>query len=129
MSRPKKNRRKRSEGLDIHAPSIAILVLAATVFLSYLWLCGKCDAMGSQIKERESELENLNRRVLTEEFKWARMKSPGNMRQYLRQHGLIMDWPDEARILRVPIRVRRGFDQDPDPRVVSMTGSVGGRHQ
>ena len=108
--RTRKNKRKTGNGVQLHAPMIAVLALAATVFISYLWLCGRCENLGSRIKELESEYEQLHVRVLTEKSKWERMKSPARIRLFLAKHKLDMAWPDESHIVRIPMSARRTFD-------------------
>lgn len=124
-ARTRKNRRTQGNGVGIHAPSIAVFVVAATIFISYLWLCGRCKNLDSRISGMETDLENLNRRVMTEEHKWARTKSPGNIRQYLRQHGLIMDWPDEQHILRIPGSLLVELDRPTDTSAMRLVHRVG----
>ena len=110
----RKNKKKKSEGIGIHAPTIAVVSLLATVFLSYLYLCGRCDDLGIRIKTLEQEKEALHRRVLNEEYMWSRMKSPGQIRKYLEKHRLDMGWPEESNIVRIPASVRKSFDHDGD---------------
>lgn len=108
--RTRKNKRKRGNGVKLHAPMIAVLALAATVFISYLWLCGRCEYLGTRIRKLEGEYKRCQRRVQTEESHWSRMKSPGNIHIYLSRHNLSMSWPDEGHIVRIPIEERRAFD-------------------
>ena len=114
----RKNRKKKAEGIGLHAPTVAVVSLLATVFISYLYLCGRCDDLGYRIKKIEREFQALHRRVLNEEYKWSRMKSFGEIRRYLKKHDLNMTWPDESRIVRIPLSARRAFDvQEPEPTV------------
>ena len=106
----RKNRKKQADGIGIHAPTVAVVSLLATVFISYLYLCGRCDDLGYRIKKIELEFQALHRRLLNEEYKWSRMKSPGQIRRYLKKHDLDMTWPDESRIVRIPLSARRAFD-------------------
>jgi hypothetical protein len=110
--RTRRNKRKRGNGVKLHAPMIAVLALAATVFISYLWLCGRCQDLGTLIRKMEGEYESSQRRVKAEEFKWSRMKSPRNIRIHLSRHNLNMDWPDEDHIVRIPMSERRAFDAE-----------------
>ena len=110
--RSRRNRRKQDTGAALHAPMIAVLVLAAIVFISFLWLGGRCEDLGRRIKAAEKDYESLHRRVLTEDMKWTRMKSPGRVRVYLQKHNLQMDWPKESHIVRIPMTERRAFDPE-----------------
>ena len=85
MARRKKNRKKDSEGFIFPAPFAAILGAVALVSLGYLWLCGRCEAMGAQIKMLENRKVEAHKRVINEEYKWSNMKSPGNILALLQQ--------------------------------------------
>lgn len=88
--------------MDIHAPSIAILVMTALVFLSYLFLCGRCEDLRQEVAKQEAEKENAHRREMAEQMKWDQLKSIDHIRPLLKRHGMDMDWPDEAHVFRVP---------------------------
>jgi hypothetical protein len=110
MPRKKPNRRKEDNGAQLHAPMIAVLVLLAVIFVSFLYLGGRCENLGSRIKAMEIDIESIHVRVLTEEMKWERMKSPKVIRVYLNKHDLDMSWPGNERIYRIPMNKRRAFD-------------------
>jgi cell division protein FtsB len=99
QSRKKKQQKKQSQGDIFPAPLAAILLLAAVLSLTYVWLCGRCDALGRDIKALEQECEEIRRRRLNEEYKWANMRSPRNIERALREHNLDMDWPDRRCII------------------------------
>lgn len=101
MARRNKNRKKQSAGFIFPAPFAAALTLAAVLALSYLWLCGRCESLGVQIKALEAKKTDLHNRVINEEYKWSNLKSPRNIELFLQQHNLVMTWPDESRIIRV----------------------------
>jgi hypothetical protein len=107
--RGKKNKRTQGDGIDIHAPSIAMLVLAATAFVLYLWQCGRHEALGNRIEAVQAEYDRLHRRVMTEEMKWEKMMLAGNIRRVLAKHRIVMDWPAEDRIIRIPMSIRRSY--------------------
>jgi hypothetical protein len=104
MARRKKNRRKGSGGFLFPAPFAAILGAVALVSLGYLWLCGRCEAMGAQIKLLENKKVEVHKRVINEEYKWSNMKSPGNILALLHRYRLSMDYPDECRVVRLRYR-------------------------
>jgi hypothetical protein len=104
MGRRKKNRRKDSEGFIFPAPFAAILGAVAMVSLGYLWLCGRCEAMGAQIKMLENKKAEAHKRVINEEYKWSNVKSPGNILALLHRYNLSMNYPDESRVVRLRYR-------------------------
>ena len=97
----KKNRKRTSEGFIF--PALLAVILAGTTFvaLSYLWFCGRCEAIGAQIKDLEVQKSELHKRVINEEFKWSNMKSPRNIENLIREMKLEMAWPEEKQIVRV----------------------------
>jgi len=97
----KKNRKRTSEGFIFPAPLAAILAGTTFVALSYLWFCGRCEAIGAQIKDLEVQKSELHKRVINEEFKWSNMKSPRNIENLIREMKLEMAWPEEKQIVRV----------------------------
>ncbi len=97
----KKNRKKQSQGVMFPPVLAATLTMAAVVAFVYLWLCNRCDAIGTRIKTHERKTQELHRRVLYEEYKWSNMKSPRNIETLLRQHNLQMTWPEERNVVRL----------------------------
>ena len=104
MVRRKKNRKKDSEDFIFPAPFAAILGAVALVSLGYLWLCGRCEAMGVQIKMLENKKVETHKRAINEEYKWSNMKSPGNILALLQRYNLSMNYPDESRVVRLRYR-------------------------
>jgi hypothetical protein len=104
MVRHKKNRKKDSEGFIFPAPFAAILGAVALVSLGYLWFCGRCEALGAQIKMLENRKVEAHKRVINEEYKWSNMKSPGNILALLQHYNLVMNYPDESRVVRLRYR-------------------------
>ena len=104
MVRHKKNRRKDSEGFIFPAPFAAILGAVALVSIGYLWFCGRCEAMGAQIKVLERKRDDAHNRRMNEEYKWSNTKSPGNILALLQRYNLLMTYPDESRVVRLRYR-------------------------
>jgi len=98
--RKRKSRRQHSRrgGFVFPTPLAVILLTLAGLALSYLWLCGRCEAAGRRIKQYEATRTELRKRRMNEEFKWANMKSPRNIEAALRRHHLVMDWPSRSRL-------------------------------
>lgn len=104
MARRKRNRKKDSEGFVFPAPFAGILGAVALVALAYLWICGRCEALGAQIKVLENRKVEAHKRVINEEYKWSNMKSPGNILALLQHYNLSMGYPEESRVVRLRYR-------------------------
>ena len=113
MSR-NKNRKNDEPRHVFPAPLAGILAVAVTLSLGYLWLCGRCDAMGRDIKKLEQRKVELQRKIENEEYKWSNMTSPQNMASLLKAHNLEMTWPGEGSIIRMQ---RSGRDMESDAQV------------
>ena len=124
----KRNRKKQAATLNLHAPTIALITVFATVLLCYLWLCGRCEDLGKNIKRLEQDLERQRRMVLTEEFNWSTMKSQTEIRKYLHKQRLVMDWPDEAHVVRIPLIQRHALDREETPPDIQFARTDPGIH-
>ena len=111
MARRSVNRKKDSEGFVFPAPFAAILGAVALVSLGYLWFGSRCDFMGKQIKELESAKKEAHQRRVNEECKWSNAKSPGNIVAMLQRHNLLMNYPDESRVVRLRYRSTESASQ------------------
>jgi hypothetical protein len=105
-----KNRRKNKLRVRSRKPGVrgvfpgtlfGVLLLLAIFALSYLYLCGRCDALGKKINALEKTRDNLRREIVNEEFKWSNMTSPKSMEELLLKHGLTMTWPSEDSVVRL----------------------------
>ncbi len=105
-----KNRRKNKMRVRARKPGVrgvfpgtlfGVLLALAAFSLTYLYLCGRCDALGKKINELEKVRDNLRRDVVTEEYKWSNLTSPKSMEALLKKHGLTMTWPSEDSVVRL----------------------------
>ncbi len=112
----KKNYKKDQVRTVFPAPLAAILALVAVLSLSYLWLCGQCDASGRRIKSLEKERAETRKRRFNEEYKWHNMKSQENLDRALAMHGLNMTWPEKRRAVHVAMTSCR-FDNEAEYRL------------
>ena len=78
-----------------------VLLVLAVLALTYLYLCGRCDALGKKINELEKIRDIQRRDVVTEEYKWSNLTSPKSMEELLAKHGLTMTWPSEDSVVRL----------------------------
>jgi hypothetical protein len=97
----KKNRKRQPAQVVFPAPLAATLVVAAVLALSYLWLCGRCENLGREIRDLERSLSSVKVRAQTEAYKWSNLTSPRQFEEILRRHGLDMTWPEEDRVVRL----------------------------
>ena len=78
-----------------------ILIFAVVFGISYIWLCSRCEQLGNDIKQRESELRASQTRLTNEKERWASMQTPANVDRALKRHGLQMTLPDARQIVHV----------------------------
>jgi hypothetical protein len=97
----RRNRRKNVRSHVVPVPLAAVLVGVTVFALGYLWLCGRCEALGREIKACEVRQEELKRQIVNEEFKWCNMTAPQNMERLLQAHQLPMALPKDANVVRV----------------------------
>lgn len=94
-----------------------VLFVLGGCALGYLYLCGRCDALGKKISALEKQRDNLRREIVNEEFKWSNMTAPESMEKLLKKHQLTMIWPSEDSV----VRLRR----NPLPQQFARETSVG----
>jgi len=99
--RKKRNRKLDAKPAAFPSPLAAVLLTVGSLCIFYLWLCGRCDALGKDITRLEEERTQIRRRVMNEELKWTVATSQANLRQLLEKHRLEMILPDEGHIVRV----------------------------
>ncbi len=101
MPRRKRNRKKKVQGFVLPLPFMAGIVFASALALGYIRLGTDCDRLGQDLKALETANRNLSRRLLTEEYRWSRMNSAGNLEEALWKHGMVMGIPREDQIVRI----------------------------
>jgi hypothetical protein len=83
---------------------MALLLVGVAAFaLAYVCLQSRADTLGRDIKALEVKRDQLRERVVKEQSIWARMQSPANLEQALREHALVMTWPNRDQIVRVRV--------------------------
>ncbi|MDZ8117116.1 hypothetical protein [Pontiella agarivorans] len=78
-----------------------VLVLVAVMGLSYMWLCSRCDALGRDIKAKEAELAQAQKRLVNEQDRWSTITSPANLERAIKRHRLKMSMPELNRVVEV----------------------------
>lgn len=79
----------------------AVVVAAAGLGFSYLWMDAQCDDLGKRIKVLEREKVAVRRLVVNEEFKWSNLTTFENITRLLKKHNLQMDWPRQNDVVRL----------------------------
>ena len=100
MKLPRKKHRVSIKGI-VPIPIIIIVVLLPAVFLGYLSLGSRCEALGKELKALDVEISDLKRKCANEEERWMRMKSPFELEKALRRWHLQMTWPDDQQVVRL----------------------------
>lgn len=99
--RKRNKKRKVVNSFAVPVPFAGVVVMICVLGLSYIWLVGRCEAVGRDLKKLEKEYRALEKQYLNEEFRWVRMKSPENIEKALKRHGIKMDWPRRDQIVRL----------------------------
>ena len=102
--------KKRVDGFVFPAPFAVGVVLVSGLALVYVWMGGRCEAMGKELKGLETDKKELAKKFQAEEFRWSRMKSPASVEHALVRHGVTMNWPRKDQIVRLSENDVR-FDQ------------------
>ncbi len=103
MAAKRKKKAMKKNQAKVPFPSVlaGVLVFVAMLGLSYMWLCSRCDALGKEIKRKESDLVAAQKRLTNEQDIWSGMTSPGNLERAIKRHGLKMSLPSDRRIVKV----------------------------
>ena len=82
-------------------PLALMLALVAGIFVVYVCIQSRTEALGREIKALEAKRDQLRTKVVKEQCEWARMQAPGSMEKALKEHGLVMTWPGRDQIVRL----------------------------
>ncbi len=106
--------KKRQTRSCFPAPLAMVLTLAATLALSYVWLCSRNEALAASIRELEEQQEQVQRRLVTEEFKWSQLLSPRSVERALARFDLPLVWPSERQLVHLsrPLRMQDLSESD-----------------
>jgi hypothetical protein len=103
MAAARKRKKTKKNQVQVPFPVVLanILVMVAVLGLSYMWLCARCDALGKEIKKKERELTEAQKRLVLEQDRWSSITSPANLERAIRRYKLDMAMPREGQIVRV----------------------------
>jgi hypothetical protein len=104
----RRNRKKQVDGFVFPVPFAGLLVIIATLALTYVWMGCRCESLGKEIKALEQEREVLQKKYLTREYTWTQMKSPRNIEKALARFNIKMIWPANNQIVRLQDTPKKG---------------------
>ena len=96
----KKKEKKRGK-FPFPAIFSTVLILVTVFGLSYMRLNSQCDTLGREIKQKEHELEEAQKRLINEQDRWSFVTSPAKLQQSIEKFHLEMSMPSDAQIVRV----------------------------
>lgn len=97
-----KNRKKRMAGFTFPLPVAGILMTLIVMLLLYVWLDARVQALGTRIKNLEQQQAEIQKHYDTELWRWETLKSPSGIEKMLHQNKIVMVWPAEVNIVRLP---------------------------
>lgn len=99
----KRRKQAKKQQVQVPFPMVLanVLVLVAVLGLSYMWLCSRCHALGKQIKVKERELRDANKRLSQEQDRWTKITSYNNLERAIKKHRLGMVMPDGSRVVKI----------------------------
>lgn len=97
----RRNRKKNDAGFVNHLPLALTLAFIASFALAYVHLHDRAAAMGRELKALEIKRDQLRDQIFKQQSAWARLQSPLNLEQALRDQKLVMTWPNRDQIVRV----------------------------
>lgn len=97
----RKNRRKQKEGHLVPPKFAGFLAILAIGSLFFLYLHGRCEALGREIRGLEGRKVVLEKQCQNAEADWSAMRSLDNVERALQKHGLVMTWPTRDQIVRL----------------------------
>ena len=97
----------------------AAALVVVSLLMAYVWIQGRCDALGLDIRRLEGRKVALQRMRVNEELAWSHLMSPSVFERALQWHGLRMAWPQPHQIVRIPDR-----DETIDRLLAGMAQSV-----
>ncbi len=97
----RRNRKKNATSFVFPWQMALVSAGIAAFALVYVCLQSRAETLGREIKAMEAKRDQLRERIVKEQSVWARMQSPGRLEQALREHALVMTWPNRSQIVRV----------------------------
>ena len=82
-----------------------IILLDTPPALGYLTIVTRCEALGRDLRELDATLDEYQRRLSNEQYKWSQAIAPANLKTVLLRNNLYMNWPQPEQVVRFePVR-------------------------
>jgi len=105
MAKRRRKNKKLDVNLDFPAPLAIVLLVASTLALGYLTIVTRCEALGRDLRELDATLDEYQRRLSNEQYKWSQAIAPANLKTVLLRNNLYMNWPQPEQVVRFePVR-------------------------
>lgn len=102
----RRNHKRQVRTKFLPVPAAGVIVLAATVALSYWFMDSKSGQLGQEIRKYEQKYASLESERVREEARWNAKKTPEKLERAMLQHGILMDYPKADQIVRMDIAGR-----------------------
>ena len=97
----RRNRKRQVRVKFLPVPAAGVIVLAASVALSYLFMDSKSAQLGQEIRKCEQKYTALENERVREEARWNEKKTPEKLERAMLQHGILMTYPTAEQVVRM----------------------------
>ena len=97
----RRNRKRQMRVKFLPVPAASVIVLAASVALSYWFMDSKSAQLGQEIRKYEQKYASLESERVREEARWNEKKTPDKLERAMLQHGLLMNYPTPEQVVRM----------------------------
>jgi len=97
----RRNRKRQARVKFLPIPAAGIIVLTASVALSYLFMDSKSAQLGQEIRKYEQKFSSLENERVREEARWNEKKTPEKLERAMLQHGILMTYPTPDQVVRM----------------------------
>ena len=101
----RRNRKRQVRVKFLPVPAAGVIVLAASVALSYWFMDSKSAQLG-QIRKYEQKYAALEGERVREESRWNEKKTPEKLERAMLQHGIMMTYPTPEQVVRMDMNGR-----------------------
>jgi hypothetical protein len=115
----RKNRKQHSAGIRYPGTLLSGLVAVSCLALCYLWIGGRCEALGREIKELERTHGEAVQRLGIEQAKWARMYTLDGVQSALRRFDTEMKLPRRDQLVYIR-RIRLDGERETDGQAIQL---------
>ena len=97
----RRNRKRQVRVKFLPVPAAGVIVLAASVALSYLFMDSKSAQLGQEIRKCEQKYTALENERVREAARWNEKKTPEKLERAMLQHGILMTYPTAEQVVRM----------------------------